>query len=240
MSLSHPITDSELQEIYGKEYFTGKIYKNYIRERAFRTRLFERKLNLIRKHLPVTGKLLDVGSAAGFFLEVARKGGYEVCGVELSKFAAAYATESLGLKIHEGQLEDAKFPSRYFDIVTMWDVLEHLRRPLETLQEASRLLRRCGVIVIETLNVDCVGAKILGSRWPLYQPPYHLFYFSLRTLHILLSKAGFRVFRVIPVQTYSPIHSHRALRYFDNPFIPKRIVGQLLGDVVIVLARNQT
>jgi len=239
VSLDHPLSKSDLQACYDKEYFTGRVYKNYFEERNFRLRLFERKFDLVKRYFPRSGRLLDIGAAAGFFLEVARRNSFETYGVEISKPAATYATKTLKLKVFAGELEDARFSNEYFDVITMWDVLEHLPRPVGTLRIVNRLLRRGGVLVIETLNTACVNAKVMGRRWPLYLPPVHLFYFSLGTLRMLLSKTGFKIIGAIPVQTYSPFHQHKAIRYFVKSRAPLNVLLRFFGDVVIVVCTKQ-
>lgn len=237
-ALDHPISRSELEASYDREYFMGKVYKDYFQERHVRRRLFERKFELIKKYLPETGRLLDVGAAAGFFLEVARRHGFEVHGVEISEAAATYAIQTLNLDVFVGELGEAKFPDESFDVITMWDVLEHLSRPVASLEIANRLLKQSGVLIIETINTSCVNARIMGKRWPLYWPPLHLFYFSLETLRILLSKSGFNVIDIVPMQTYSPFHSHRAVRYFDKPHMPTKLLLRFFGDVVMAVCRK--
>ena len=238
VALEQDVERRDLVETYGEEYFTGKVYKNYFEEKPVRMRLFSRKFDLIRKHLPLTGKILDAGSAAGFFLEVARQRGYDTYGIEISEFASTYAREQLNLEVETGELQDSRFPANYFDVITMWDLLEHLPRPNETLMKARSLLKSGGELVIETLDVDCFNASVLRNKWPLYAPPFHLFYFSLRTLRMLLSRTGFKIIQVIPIQTYSPFHAHKAVRYFEQPLIIRMIIGRLFGDVVIVIARK--
>lgn len=237
--LDHPLSKRELQASHEKGYFTGEVYKNYFEEHNARSRLFEKKFRLIERHVARSGRLLDIGAAAGFFMEVARRKGFETCGVEISRLAATYATRNLKLKVFVGELEDARFPDEYFDTITMWDVLEHLRRPVDTLRIVNRLLRRGGVLVIETVNIECINTKIMGRRWPLYAPPIHLFYFSLATLRILLAKTGFKIIDVVPIQTYSPFHSHKAIRYFKTSFIPKKVLLGFFSDVVMIVCTRR-
>lgn len=241
---SEYVQRADLRQLYGDGYFQGGIYANYLAERKFRLKLFAEKYSLIRKFLPETGKLLDVGCAAGYFLEVARAMGYDAFGVELSKYAAAHISKSLSGHVFAGELEDAGFESNHFDVVTMWDVLEHLPKPRETLQEAFRILRPHGAICVETVNTACLNAKLLGQGWPLYAPPYHLFHFSLDNLREILRICGFRLVAIEPIQTYSPIHRHRAVRYFKalrgplgSSFV-KTFLREFFADVVLAIAQK--
>ena len=231
-------------ELYDEKYFEGGIYSDYLGEREYRLSLFERKLPLVEAQVLKGGKLLDVGCAAGYFLEVAASKGYDVFGVEVSKYATDHVDESLRPRVFTGVLEDARFPIDFFDAITMWDVLEHLPNPLDALREAHRVLQKGGKLIVETVNVSCINAKLLGPRWPLYRPPFHLFYFSVSTLTELLRKSGFEVAKVEPMQTYSPFHRHKTIRYFDmmrryheNSFIMK-IVKRLFADVVLIMAET--
>ena len=224
-------------QIYNKNYFNGGVYKNYLEEELYRRQLFSTKMKLIRKYIPGEGSVLDVGCGMGFFLMEMKNKGYHVDGLDISKYAANLASEKLNTSIFSGDLTNASLESKQFDIVTFWDVLEHLYNPVESLKEVSRIIKNNGVLVIETLNISCFTAKILKEKWPLYYPPYHLYYYNYRSISRLLENTGFRIIKSFPVQTYIKSFSgYRALRYFHYPVI-RELAGLLFDDVVIYIAR---
>ena len=226
----------DLAEIYGDEYFKGKVYQDYIQEEPVRAKLFREKLDTILKYLPGRGRILDVGCAAGFFLKIMEGEGYETQGVEISKYASSYARNVLKLNIVEGGLLSARFPDGFFDVITMWDVLEHLPNPLEALAECDRIMKKSGILIVETLNVDTLTVRILKQNWPLFKPPYHLFYFNRKTLKLMLSKSGFEIIRIIPIQTYvKTLKGFRAFRYFRYPLLRKSL-GKIFDDVILAVA----
>lgn len=137
------------------------------------------------------GQLLDVGCATGSFLErMRRRGNWRVYGAEVNEEAAGYARDRFGLEIFRGELGAAGYPERSFDIVTLWNVLEHLHSPLDTLAEVRRLLRDDGVLILTVPNVDSLDARIFGNCWIGLDPPRHLYGFSARTVRQLLREAG--------------------------------------------------
>ena len=143
--------------------------------------------------VPARGRLLDVGCGAGYFLDAARVVGWQVAGVELSGPAAALARDSLGLDVWSGSLVEAAFPDDAFDLVTMFEVLEHMRDPGAALQEANRVLRRGGLLAIEVPNdMDAYRARFArpDNRWWVI-PPVHLYYFNASTLSRWLLMNGF-------------------------------------------------
>lgn len=231
-------TVNDLRKFYDRDYYKGLVYKDYIAESKKRVNIFRKKLNLIMRWMP-GGKLLDIGCAAGFFLDVARRCGWEVFGVEISEFSSRYARERLGIDVFTGQLKDAQFKDNYFDVITMWDTIEHLQNPFDTLVEIHRILKKHGLLVIETLNVSSLNARLLRSSWPLYGPPYHLFYFSKKTIAELLLKSGFQAFVTIPVQTYVLRDSgYIRIKYFDIRAVVKLANLLNLADVILVLAKK--
>lgn len=141
-------------------------------------------------------RLLDVGCATGLFLLAARKAGWEEFGLELSAYAAGYAREKLGLNVKQGELAQARFPRTFFDIVTLWDTLEHLFEPMVSLVQIREFLRPGGAIAISTPNLDSISFKLVGEAWSVISPAEHLFYFTRETLAGSLVAAGFQNIRV--------------------------------------------
>jgi len=195
--VAEELKPEQLNEYYGEPYYTGaqsKGYADYIGSRDSRKRHFRSLIPTLKRHLNVgSPHVLDVGCAAGFFLEVAHEEGWEAQGIELSSFAAEYARSRLGLKVFTGTLAEAAFPPESFDLITLWDVIEHVPDPLAVLTEARRVLRRDGLVVLSTGDISGATASIYGRRWRLLAPPGHLFYFSRRTLFALLRQTGFEV-----------------------------------------------
>ena len=136
------------------------------------------------------GYLLDIGCATGFFLDEAKQY-FDVVGIEISKFATEYSRNEFMLEIFDKPLEECEFESNQFDVITLWDTIEHLDKPKQTLLEVKRILKNSSLLVLQTGNVDSIMAKLSGKRWHLYTPPEHLYYFSKKTLENLLTKTGF-------------------------------------------------
>jgi SAM-dependent methyltransferase len=140
------------------------------------------------------GRLLDVGCAAGVFLNSMRAvGQWDVFGVEINAYAAELARERYQLNVRVGTLEQAAFPDDFFDVVTMWDVLEHLHEPLASLREIYRILKPDGLILVRVPNLDSRDASLFGRYWAGLDAPRHLFVFNQHTLSALLQATGFRI-----------------------------------------------
>jgi ubiquinone/menaquinone biosynthesis C-methylase UbiE len=126
--------------------------------------------------------------------------GWEVHGIEISETAAAHAREVLGLsRVKTGDTSVLEaFPGRHFDVVTFWDVVEHLEDPGSALRSALPVLKDDGIIVVETQNVESVFAYLLGSKWQHYKYEEHLYHFSPVTLRRLLGNAGYHIVENTP------------------------------------------
>jgi 2-polyprenyl-3-methyl-5-hydroxy-6-metoxy-1,4-benzoquinol methylase len=163
----------------------------YLAERDNRYRTFRRVVR--RLGAPAGRRLLDVGAYCGFFVDVAREAGFEAEGVELSQWAAAHA-RSLGLDVRTETLAQRLTAGRRYDVVTMWDVVEHFADPRRELRDAFELLRPGGRIHLSTIDTGSLVARLLGARWP-WLMDMHLVYFDRATLSALLEETGFRVLR---------------------------------------------
>ena len=213
------------------------MYNNYLGEEDYRRRLFRSKIKLIKKYISEEGSVLDLGCGMGFFLLEMQKEGYYVQGLDISEYAADIATNKLNTRIFSGDLSDISFEHKQFDIVTFWDVLEHLYNPVKSLKEVSRIIKQNGVLIIETLNISSLTARVLKEKWPLYFPPYHLYYYNRKSISRLLEKTGFEIVKSFPVQTYIKSSSgYKAFRYFQYSVI-RGLIGSLFDDVVIYIAK---
>jgi 2-polyprenyl-3-methyl-5-hydroxy-6-metoxy-1,4-benzoquinol methylase len=169
--------------------------ERYEEEASGRVETFSRALADIERH-ERGGKLLDVGCHSGIFLGVARRAGWEVAGVEPSRWSADCA-RARGLEVHCGTLAEAPLAPGSFDVVTMWDVIEHLSDPLAELRLAHGLLRPGGLLAVSTMNVDTWFPRLLGRRWPWYMQ-MHLYYFTPKTMRQMLKHAGFEMVEAVP------------------------------------------
>jgi SAM-dependent methyltransferase len=147
-----------------------------------------------------SGRLLDMGCGLGFFLEAASAyPGWERQGCEISPAAARYARQKLGQSVLCTRLEDAELPRGSFDLVTLWDVLEHLLRPDPLLRRCHDLLRPGGACFIRSPNVAvhlprARLARLLPGTPPsvgYLQPRHHLHHYSTASLRRLLERNGF-------------------------------------------------
>jgi len=148
------------------------------------------------KKLRKKGRLLDIGCAAGFLLDEARKDGWEVHGIELSKWAVDFAKKKFGIStIFNGVLKNAGYPDNYFDAVVMKDSIEHLTDPKGTLIEIRRILKSDGILCINTPDIDSLVSRILKARWWGIKQS-HLYYFTRKTLKKMLEVSGFVAIKV--------------------------------------------
>jgi len=165
----------------------------YVQERAGRELTFQRHLQHMEKIVGVANgrSLLDVGAYIGIFVEVAAAAGWQVCGVEPSSWAVMEARKR-GLPVIEGTQDAPALQGKQFDVVTMWDVIEHVDDPTAELRKAYHLLKPGGWLVVHTMDVTSLAARLMGPRWP-WLMDMHLHYFSQTTLTQMMWNVGFEV-----------------------------------------------
>jgi len=184
----------DFPSLYDESYYTGGqegVFADYVGQAPARRAAARRRLWRLRRLKP-RGRLLDVGCAAGFFLAEAAAH-YTVQGVELSEFSSRFARERFGLDVVTGTLHDAAYPDARFDLVTLWDVIEHVSDPAAVLTEVARVLAPGGRVVLTTGDIGSAYARARGAAWHLLTPPWHLYFFSRATLATLAARAGLRV-----------------------------------------------
>jgi 2-polyprenyl-3-methyl-5-hydroxy-6-metoxy-1,4-benzoquinol methylase len=169
--------------------YAGAEDEVYVGAANGREQTFRRCVQLVEAYEP-RGKLLDVGCAAGFFVKAAADAGWDAVGIEPCRWLADYGKTRLGVKIIPSTLAEADFKDGSFDVVTMWDVLEHVPDPLAELQHVFRLLRPGGLLVVNYPDVGTWQAKLAGKHWWFFLS-VHLTYFSRETIKAMVEKAGF-------------------------------------------------
>ena len=173
--------------------------RDYLKSKEARTETFKRDLREIEKYKK-KGKILDIGCGPGLFLKVAKDNEWEDYGVELSKWAFDYG-KNMGVNIINKRLEKVKFNDEFFDVITLWDVIEHVENPSGLLLEIKRILKNDGIIVLNTPNIGSAFAKIMGKRWWNLMG-MHIYYFDKKTIIKILEKNGYKI---IKIKSYSRI-----------------------------------
>jgi len=152
-------------------------------------------------------RLLDVGCGYGIFLNLAKDQGWKVYGIELSEDACQFARKNFGLNVFCGDLKEASFPKDHFDVVTLWNVLDHTTNPLEQLLEIKRILKDNGLLFIRLPNFlfqgksRCIGEafdRLFFGRTYLSRKisVSHLYAFTPSSIANLLERVGFSTFRL--------------------------------------------
>jgi 2-polyprenyl-3-methyl-5-hydroxy-6-metoxy-1,4-benzoquinol methylase len=141
-------------------------------------------------------RLLEIGCAYGLFLNAARDRGYDVTGVELSKNAAHFGRQRLGLTVHSSQLDEAPLDGP-FDVVCAWDTLEHVPDPVEFWRAIRDLVADDGVVLFSTPYFSSLPARLLRRRWWTLKPTEHIWHFTPQTHRTVAAQAGMDVTRTV-------------------------------------------
>lgn len=196
--LFRPALPNDLSGMYGEDYYRSKGKEeaqwagsgDYIADKDRLLRTFDEHIgDLERLHAP--GRLLDIGCAAGFLLEAARRRGWQVTGIDISDYAARYARETFHLDVRIGSVEQLVFPEGAFDAITAFEYIEHVPDPVATLKAVRPWLSRQGVLVLTTPNAGGWQAKHDPEQFDGFREWRHLTYFSRQTMKRLLAMTGF-------------------------------------------------
>jgi len=152
---------------------------------------------------PGVKRLLDIGCGAGLYLDYLKNKGYSVEGIELSPWGYNIAKNKLGLKVHNDLIENLEPPKVKFDVITLYDVIEHTTNPNTFLQEIKKWLKKDGLMIINVPNIDSKISKHAGKYWNKLSPPDHTLHFNEKSISYLLNKNGYYPF-VISTNSGNP------------------------------------
>ena len=210
------------------------------------TNKFENQAKILRKHLSLKGaKVLDIGCGGGLFLSLLKEAGAQVLGIELSDSRAQYAKTKHGLEIHKQPIESEfwqKGYAGYFDAATLWDVIEHVNYPYQTLQSAVRVLKTGGLLLIDTPCRDGFyhqfgefTYRLSGGRFPTFLNAMyssHLFghkqIFSTKEMKELFESVGLKVI---------DLHKFHELSFPYDFYLRKLFKSEILVKILLPAVR---
>lgn len=250
------LSDDEITLLYSEEYYkswgiSGSSENEVSKQMKIDTFLL--RLKEIQKHVK-KGKVLDIGCATGFFLEAAKKLGYEPFGIELSEYSSSLAKNKFGTSaIFHGKLEDCDFTAETFDVITMFDLIEHVRVPAETLAHAARLLKPGGIIMITTPDNKSLSSKVMGKKWTHYKKE-HFYYFDRHSLNYIAKKNKLelihsenseKALNIDYLHTQLNVYKHWLFTPFINllhKVLPRKLTAKnfhiAIGEITVILQKK--
>ncbi len=236
---------SELKGLYDQpDYFleeqedgTGA---DFIGEEQLYFSRFQERLRSIEKRIGM-GRILDIGASVGQFLFLAKRNGWDIYGLEISKNAVAIAKDRYGVKIETGLLDNVVFQKDFFDVITLWHTFEHFSDPLSSLGSIAALLKKSGLLVLELPNIDSQEAKQEGEGWRFLKPKEHLFQYTPKTVTEMLQRSGFSVEAIEYEKGGTGLGKkmEKAGFGFLRHFIAHHRIGLWLKRMILSLAGNR-
>lgn len=208
----------KINETYNETYYTSAYKEQYgktYEEDAPSLRLLARKrLSVIRQYKSF-GKVADIGTALGFFLDEARSMGFDVFGCEVSAYASLYASKNLNISVENTNAENFPMEENSLDVVSAWYVLEHIDDLSSLISKIHKSLKKGGVFCFSMPNAFGISGRIMKEGYYKNVPIDHRVEFSPQGIEKYLNSFGFRKAQIIP----SGIHFSRFLTYAKMPFL---------------------
>lgn len=228
-------TAKELKKYYVSDYYAYAPYNPNTKQEKFAVKMYKlffgngnpimKLIFLPFKHLLrgtkiiPGGKILDVGCGNGSFLYKMQSAGMDAYGVEISKEGCAQA-KKLGIKVKCGTLEDQKYPSHFFDVITLSHVFEHVQNPNKTMRELKRILKPNGQIIITVPNHSSFARWYFGRYWACRETPRHMFLPSPKTMRQFAKKADLKVKKIRYTSFPASFHVSAMFSLYKNRQIP--------------------
>jgi len=203
MTVNQGFSPADLRRFYQEDYFQGREYVDYVADKPAHLHTLRNHLRVVRRHSPPGGRILEIGCAYGFFLELIQRVYPGSVGIDVFSAGIAHA-RALGLDAREGDLLNQRF-EHPFDAVCLWDTIEHLPNPGEVLQRSAQLLKPGGHLFLTTGDFGALLPRWQGLKWRQIHPPTHLFYFTRKSFQELCGRIG------LEVVGFSTVTVHRRL-----------------------------
>lgn len=226
--------DSEIKNRYREI-----VDEDYLESWDERAIMFKDHLRILRKYKTQKSNLLDIGSYAGIFLSEAKKEDYNIFAVEPSRWAAELAGKKTGIEVLQGSWDEVSLPKNYFDVITMWDVVEHLESPVSCFKQIYGWLKKDGIVAVTTHNIKGWFPRLMGRKYP-WLMRFHLYHFEPKTLSAMLIKNNLNP---ILIKYYKKTVS---LKYFLSRFgikVRSKVFEKIrfsfnTGDMFMIIARK--
>jgi 2-polyprenyl-3-methyl-5-hydroxy-6-metoxy-1,4-benzoquinol methylase len=233
-------------DLYSEDYFKGEEYLDYENDKLIIQKNFEHRLNEIRKYIK-SGSLYEIGSAYGFFLELAKKY-FNVEGIDVTSEPTEYARKELSLDVNTGSYLE-KTLSEKKDVFCMWDTIEHLENPEKFIEKIGKEIKTGGYLFLSTGDIGSLMAKIRKGKWRMIHPPTHIFYFSNKNLKALLEKNGFTVLNISHPGMYRSLKQIIYSLFFLNRRKPSKFMEKVISkfdfpvyintfDIMVIVAKK--
>ena len=235
--VSPRLSDDELSKLYDEDFYfsTGWSYETLAS--SVIEFIQSRRRHRVERHVQ-PGRLLDIGSGDGRFAHHMAHHGWDATGIDFSPAAQEFAHRfRSSARFLQGSLEDYHFPARSLDLVTLWQVLEHIGEPRPLLQRCYNLLEPGGMFVASVPNIDGWSSRLTRERWWGLDVPRHLVHYSPSTLRCSLEQAGFRVIHIrhhsLQYDPYALLHSSLdwafSRRHFLSNFAKRQVPEDMGG-----------
>lgn len=214
---THPLPGpGVLKKYYDQDYWQGSGGKTgSLLDTFFKLRMHG-IIKTIKKMVPRGGRVLDWGAGDGSLLRLLEAEGFDGCGID------AYSEESPDRKMINASIQDAPFQDQFFDAITCFHVLEHIDRPVTSIERAMQLLKPGGVLVFEVPNIDSLGFKVFKKKWYPLDIPVHLNHFNSAVIKKMFNKPDSA--QILKIEYFSHRHSPSSILLTLIPAIsPPRV-----------------
>lgn len=224
------LTADSSKDLYSESYFTDEqagYFFNYPKEKED---LFNARMDIVQSYASSKGSLLDIGCAIGTFLKIAKSRGWKVRGSEISEFAAYYAKDKYDLDVVCGEFDSTRFGDEKFDVITLWDVVDHSEDPIAFLKDAVSLLKPNGYLFVQTTMEDSLIYEISNYLYKISfglikgpavkgHPVHHSTFFSKKTLRKAIESLGMQV-------------KNTELSKYPGKFLPGGFLSKVMFDAL--------